>query len=663
MIATPLLLTGLGVSSKIVQGEDPSLASAIALVGSSVTAQNFGLPAESLPLAPTPGGTEESFVSDVANAAKDDPLLQSQLDKYSSTHQINQIANGESHITLDAKIISDETIPLQSGDQRIIEIEQQVVDQRYFEHGNLADFTATIRAGHIPTIDAAFLALIDVLDTVTLSALRPILMHWKIDSHILHRTVEIRVDDLTTDGVENVPQKVDKNVDRQIEENSILDTTLETVNTKTIDKQILSHIEGKQITTITYAPHVHTHSISDAQIEKMERKSFVTAQEYDRTAETIQSTTTESKQIWGFDFGEIVGKKVTPGQETQSIGDTFKLRIYESKDGGDFSQALADGKLTEDEARDLKLALVDEKRTDAPAQISVLAEGGVKQFESGFIDWLPLGSLVSMGVKSSYGLDVTASDAFWAATDVVLSVGTMGTATIIANSAKAVGKQAAKGIAKGALRETAEVMAKEGNKVGRAVFDDIKDFTPDFFKQSNKLPVWSQEKTTRSGMKTFVNDELAHRAKTGAHTAENSAEAVGKRSVPETSRPSQKRHSADSQATTNAGTKPRGGAYNEVKTPGTHAHHIPSNDASPYAKDKGPSISMDPTDHRKTASYGNSAEARAYRAKQEELIKQGKFDEAQKMDIDDIRSKFGAKYDQEIEEMLEYTKKLRSTQA
>jgi len=63
-------------------------------------------------------------------------------------------------------------------------------------------------------------------------------------------------------------------------------------------------------------------------------------------------------------------------------------------------------------------------------------------------------------------------------------------------------------------------------------------------------------------------------------------------------------------------------------------------------------------DHKKTASWGSSAEAKAYREKQAQLIKDGKFDEAQKMDIQDVRSKFGKKYDDAIEQMLEYTRKL-----
>ena len=43
---------------------------------------------------------------------------------------------------------------------------------------------------------------------------------------------------------------------------------------------------------------------------------------------------------------------------------------------------------------------------------------------------------------------------------------------------------------------------------------------------------------------------------------------------------------------------------------------------------------------------------------QKELIDKGLFREAQQMDIDDVRAKFGNKYNESIQEMLEYTDEL-----
>ena len=68
---------------------------------------------------------------------------------------------------------------------------------------------------------------------------------------------------------------------------------------------------------------------------------------------------------------------------------------------------------------------------------------------------------------------------------------------------------------------------------------------------------------------------------------------------------------------------------------------------------------MDTSDHRQTASWGNSKEAKAYRAEQQKLIEQGKFKEAQKMDIEDVETKFGDKYKEHIKQMERYTEELK----
>ena len=106
----------------------------------------------------------------------------------------------------------------------------------------------------------------------------------------------------------------------------------------------------------------------------------------------------------------------------------------------------------------------------------------------------------------------------------------------------------------------------------------------------------------------------------------------------------------------------KGGSYKEVKENSegeTHeVHHIPADSASPLERNDGPAIKMEKEDHRQTASCGNSREAREYRAQQQKLIEQGEFREALQMDIDDIRDKFGDKYDDAIAEMLKYVDKL-----
>ncbi|WP_344383689.1 RHS repeat-associated core domain-containing protein, partial [Streptomyces thermolineatus] len=89
-------------------------------------------------------------------------------------------------------------------------------------------------------------------------------------------------------------------------------------------------------------------------------------------------------------------------------------------------------------------------------------------------------------------------------------------------------------------------------------------------------------------------------------------------------------------------------------------NHLPAKDAyinlglDPDLKmSTGPAIRMEYKDHRDFISTGSGLESQAWRATQRDLIKQGKFDEAMKMDIDEIRKEYGTKYDAAIKEMVD----------
>lgn len=104
----------------------------------------------------------------------------------------------------------------------------------------------------------------------------------------------------------------------------------------------------------------------------------------------------------------------------------------------------------------------------------------------------------------------------------------------------------------------------------------------------------------------------------------------------------------------NCGGSKKGGRYKELDAQGGkyHRHHMPANDASPLSHGDGPAILMEPEDHMDTASWGSSKLAKLYRTLQEDLIAQGRFDDAIQMDIDDILQKFGDKYVEHILEMI-----------
>ena len=102
-----------------------------------------------------------------------------------------------------------------------------------------------------------------------------------------------------------------------------------------------------------------------------------------------------------------------------------------------------------------------------------------------------------------------------------------------------------------------------------------------------------------------------------------------------------------------------GGTYRELfskfkgnlKENKLQIHHVPANASSSetvMSRLDGPSILMTEKDHALTASYGSSLEAQSYRAKQAKYIEEGSWKKAFEMDVEDIQSKFGKKYDEAL---------------
>ncbi|WP_152693277.1 hypothetical protein [Caballeronia mineralivorans] len=107
----------------------------------------------------------------------------------------------------------------------------------------------------------------------------------------------------------------------------------------------------------------------------------------------------------------------------------------------------------------------------------------------------------------------------------------------------------------------------------------------------------------------------------------------------------------------------RGGAHSKTSKPvndGKDSHHMPADDVSPLARNDGPAIQMDPSDHYQTASNGRGgSEARQYRQMIGDLLKSGNWRKAMATEIQDIRDIAKAignagKYNEAMLEMLEY---------
>ncbi len=102
-----------------------------------------------------------------------------------------------------------------------------------------------------------------------------------------------------------------------------------------------------------------------------------------------------------------------------------------------------------------------------------------------------------------------------------------------------------------------------------------------------------------------------------------------------------------------------GGAYGKLqRVAGWARHHIPADSISPLSRARGPAIQMEVADHALTSSYGSSAAAQAYRQEIQALIQQGRWREAMAREIRDVRRVAGRKYNEAVQQMLEYMRSI-----
>ena len=109
-----------------------------------------------------------------------------------------------------------------------------------------------------------------------------------------------------------------------------------------------------------------------------------------------------------------------------------------------------------------------------------------------------------------------------------------------------------------------------------------------------------------------------------------------------------------------------GGAFKKLfkKKGKVERHHMPSRksleesgvDINPNTD--APALEMDIRDHKKTASWGRKKSGAKFRKKEIDLLKKGDIEGAQQLGIDDIKSQFGNKYNQGLNQLKKYTNDL-----
>lgn len=105
-----------------------------------------------------------------------------------------------------------------------------------------------------------------------------------------------------------------------------------------------------------------------------------------------------------------------------------------------------------------------------------------------------------------------------------------------------------------------------------------------------------------------------------------------------------------------------GGSYNSVSQAnhgsGKESHHLIAKSSAKglLTKGEGAVISMNKLDHTKTASWGSSKGAKIFQKQQKQLLQNGNPEQAFKLGIDDVKAKFGNKYNAHLQQAQQYWK-------
>jgi hypothetical protein len=718
------------VAKKVAAGGDPSIADfAFIAVVSTGFAGLGALKAQSNPTADSARMGPSAPAAPVVSPT-DTKLIHIKGEGVDGTY----LTQGPEDVVSDvATVKSDGTL------ERTVLTQQFVVDARYAHIGNLLDVAAQIRNGELPDLDLILLGLIDVVDLVSLTFLRPYLMQYKVNPHLkahIQKKTEIQFDDFVENadsemGTDDTLVSREENIQKlgELKQRTSFKEIKTTQNTEIRtrvmqesqatylldasqvpgNKQTLPRVntgdgtipatpeytipEEIQSQGNPYYPELSTVSVTKLYMNQMPdriiqsvhpddlAKLIDSVQAYSETHNaTIQSVKTKSNRtdvtkgaqtehaIFGWKIGRFSGENIEDSVTTSTINPTHHI-TEQTIEGIDLdSHRELHGAVTPDMVKKLGGTMVREAEYKAPPITTKTVNPG--EFRDGLVSYAPfVGGIIHLGAKYDLAGSVTKQDVFWAAMDsveIAVLIATLGTASpgfaAAKTAAKTGAKQVSKAVAKQGAKTTSKVVAKE---IGQETIEaGAKKITA---KQTTKTVVeetgeQAAKRVGKASAKEAVEEGTSRVAKkSGKEVSEELTASTAKKKQP---KPHGDAPELESPNKTKSGTnvahkKPEGGAYSDLKADGQHRHHMPSNDASPITTEKGPSIRMEPTDHRKTASYGNSKEARTYRAKQREHIEQGNFKQAQRMDIDDIRSKFGSKYDEKIQEMRDYTDSLK----
>ena len=293
------------------------------------------------------------------------------------------------------------------------------VDKRYLEFGHCEDVFNALKRGEIPSSRAVYLAILDIADAMDLGLFGDRIQAARIQDNIVHHKV-------------SVTEKTEEKVSEEKGKEQKLDT------------------DGKKVMERDEVTHRHTEMTTEV---KVDDKKIAEVKSSTDTDEHQKIRTERNERSWGeaiFGNDEQVTTTTTASVEG-------KTRIIGTAEG-------ADGKLE-------STVLDEQSISETGPSVSNTA----KEWRSGFISYVPLGSVADAVGKMNAGYNLTWGDALMIGIDSVGTACTLGVGTsLIKVGGTAAVKASGTAVAKAGSKAGAQITAKAATRLGPAELSTAK---------------------------------------------------------------------------------------------------------------------------------------------------------------------------------------------
>ena len=287
------------------------------------------------------------------------------------------------------------------------------VDKRYLGFGHCEDVFNALKRNEIPSARAVYLAILDIADAMDLGLFGDRIQAARIQDNIVHHKV-------------SVTEKAEETVSEEKGKEQKLDT------------------DGKKVMEQDEVTHHHTEMTTEV---KVDDKKIAEVKSSTDTDEHLKIRTERNERSWGeaiFGNDEQVTTTTTASVEG-------KTRIIGTAEG-------ADGKLE-------SIVLDEQSISETGPSVSNTA----KEWRSGLISYVPLGSVADAVGKLNAGYKLTWGDALMIGIDTVGTACTLGVGSslIKAGGAAAV-KAGGTAVAKAGSKAGAQITAKAATRLAPA---------------------------------------------------------------------------------------------------------------------------------------------------------------------------------------------------